>query len=134
MPVTIETAAPEAKRSLQRAVWNGLRCRCPNCGEGRLFAGYTAVVPRCAACGEDLSHQQADDAPPYIVIFLVGHIVVALALWTEKAFHPDLWVHMALWIPMTLLLSLLLLPPMKGVIVGVQWANRMHGFGGTEDA
>jgi len=41
---------------------------------------------------------------------------------------------MALWIPLTLVVSLLVLPRIKGALVAYQWALRMHGFGGeTED-
>jgi len=128
MPFTGDIVEPQ--RSWRSALMRGLRCRCPACGEGRLFASYTRVVARCEACGEDLSHQRADDAPPYIVIMIVGHVVVGAAFYVERAFRPELWVHMAAWIPATLALSLTLLPPIKGAVVGIQWANRMHGFGG----
>jgi hypothetical protein len=33
-----------------------------------------------------------------------------------------------LWGPLTIGMSLALLQPIKGAIVGVQWACRMHGF------
>jgi uncharacterized protein (DUF983 family) len=42
-----------------------------------------------------------------------------------------LWLHFAIWLPLTVLLSLALLPVVKGAIVGLQWALKMHGF---EDA
>jgi len=32
-------------------------------------------------------------------------------------------------LPLTLILTLLLLPRVKGALIGLQWANRMHGFG-----
>jgi uncharacterized protein (DUF983 family) len=130
MPWTSEVAE---ERSVKRAMLRGAACRCPNCGKGRLFTGFITVVDRCEACGEDLSHQRADDAPPYFVIFIVGHVVVALVLMVERAYAPSLWVHMALWLPLTLVLSLVLLPPIKGAVVGLQWAHRMHGFGGSEE-
>ncbi|MCB1508142.1 MAG: DUF983 domain-containing protein, partial [Hyphomicrobiaceae bacterium] len=66
--------------------------------------------------------------------FIVGHIVVSLVMSVEFAFHPPLWVHIALWIPITLGLALLALPPVKGAIIALQWALRMHGFGGREEA
>jgi uncharacterized protein (DUF983 family) len=31
-------------------------------------------------------------------------------------------------IPLALVLALVLLQPIKGAVVGLQWANRMHGF------
>ena len=38
-------------------------------------------------------------------------------------------MHWAAWPTVTLLLTLLLLPRIKGAIVGMQWALQMHGFG-----
>lgn len=133
MPWTNETGEPSqmsARRNLGQAVARGARLRCPHCGKGRLFSSFTRVVTSCAVCGENMSGQQADDAPPYVVITLVGHILVAGALTLEKTLHPPLWVHFSLWIPLTILSAILLLPPVKGAIIGFQWANRMHGFAG----
>lgn len=110
------------------AVFSGLRSRCPACGKGSLFRKFLKVADRCPACGEDLHHHRADDMPAYIVISIVGHIVVPLALALETAFRPDYAIHLLLWVPLTLGLSLALLPPVKGAVVGLQWALRMHGF------
>jgi uncharacterized protein (DUF983 family) len=120
--------AARPERSLWRALSRGLRCRCPSCGEGRLFRAYLKVADRCPVCHEELFHQRADDAPPYFVILITGHIVVPLALVVETELSPPYWVHAVLWGPLTLALALGLLPPVKGAIVGWQWANRMHGF------
>ena len=126
MPVEYTTARPS--RSVLQAMGRGWRSRCPNCGEGRLFRAYLKVVDRCAVCGTELFHQRADDAPPYFVTLITGHIVVPAALATEVAFAPPIWVHAVLWGPLTLGLALGLLQPVKGAIVGWQWATYMHGF------
>jgi uncharacterized protein (DUF983 family) len=117
------------RRDVLQAMSRGFCGRCPKCGEGKLFRAFLKVVDCCEVCGEDFSHHRADDAPAYFVILIVGHIVVALALETEIVFAPPLWVHITLWIPLTLLLALGLLQPVKGAIVGLQWAQYMHGFG-----
>ena len=117
-----------APRSWTSACLRGLGKRCPACGKGRLFSGYLSVTPACPECGLELHHQRADDAPPYLTIFIVGHIVVPLMLLVEKLWHPDLWIHFALWLPLTLGLSLWLLPRVKGAVIGLQWAFGMHGF------
>ena len=36
--------------------------------------------------------------------------------------------HFALWTALTLALAFALMPAVKGAIVGLQWALRMHGF------
>lgn len=124
-----EAAEAEApKRPTMQAIGRGLRKRCPNCGRGKLMAGYLKVAPNCPVCGEDLSHQRADDAPPYLTIVVVGHIIVPLILFIETRWHLPTALHLAIWLPATLILSLLLLPVMKGAVVGLQWALRMHGF------
>jgi len=120
----------EAERDVGQAMGRGLRCRCPRCGRGKLFRAYLKVADRCPACGEALYHHQADDAPPYFTMLIVAHVVVGGVLSMEIAYHPPIWLHMVIWLPLTVILSLALLPRIKGAIVGLQWANRMHGFGG----
>jgi uncharacterized protein (DUF983 family) len=125
-------AAPPA-RPLGRAIWRGMKCRCPHCGEGRLFRRYLKVVPQCESCGEDYTAQRADDLPAYLTLFLVGHVVVGGMLEVETYYNWPLWWHVALWPLLTLVLSLGLLQPIKGGVVGLQWAVRMHGFDTTPD-
>src|SRR5262245_2766997 len=86
------------------------------------------VADCCPACGEELHHHRADDAPPYFTIFIVAHIVVPLVLIVERLWHPSLFLHIAIWIPVTLGLALVLMPAVKGAIVALQWALKMHGF------
>jgi len=120
--------AGRPERSLAQAMTRGLRCRCPNCGQGRLFRAFLKVVDRCDVCGQELFHQRADDAPPYFVILITGHIVVPIALIVETELAPPLWLHALLWGPLTVAMALGLLQPVKGAIVGWQWATYMHGF------
>jgi uncharacterized protein (DUF983 family) len=101
------------------AVGRGLLCKCPACGQTRLFAGYLRVVDCCTQCGAPLGSARADDAPPYFTILVVGHIVVPLMFLVERAYHPSTWVHAAIWLPLTTILSLALLRPIKGGTVGL---------------
>ncbi|MDX2159404.1 MAG: DUF983 domain-containing protein [Hyphomicrobiaceae bacterium] len=111
------------------AALRGARGLCPACGKGRMFRAYLKVADHCPSCGEALHHQRADDAPPYFTMFIVGHFIVGGILSMEQAFAPPTWVQLAVWMPMTIVLSLLLLPVVKGALVAWQWALRMHGFG-----
>lgn len=115
-------------REFWPSFFNGLRGRCPACGEGRLFGKFLKVADDCPACGEHLHHHRADDMPAYIVITIVGHIVVPLAFAVETAFRPEYAIHLLLWLPLIVIFSLALLQPVKGAIVAMQWALRMHGF------
>ena len=137
MTIRIETSssgdAASGERSAFRAMLRGARHRCPACGQGALYSAYLKVADHCPHCGEELHHHRADDAPPYFTIFIVGHIVVGGVLALERASAPSAWVHAAIWLPLTVVLSLLFLPRIKGLLVGLQWALRMHGFGGEPD-
>lgn len=104
----------------------GLLCRCPRCGEGRLFKGYLKVAPACAVCGLDLGFADSGDGPAIFVIFLVAPIIIVLALFVGATFNPPPLVHLMLWIPATLILSLALLPPFKGVLVALQYRHDAH--------
>jgi len=114
--------------SLFQDLSRGMLCRCPNCGEGRLFTKWLKVTDHCAACSEEFHHHRADDFPAYVVILLLGHIMVPFALWLEDAFAPPMWLNMAISLPLTVVLCLLMLQPVKGAIVALQWRMRMHGF------
>jgi uncharacterized protein (DUF983 family) len=122
------TAIEKPPRDAAQAMLRGARLRCPNCGEGKLFGRYLKVADHCPHCGEALHHQRADDAPPYFTIFIAGHLILPLLLAMEAAIRPALWVHVAVWGPATIALCLLLLPIVKGAVVGLQWALYMHGF------
>lgn len=117
------------ERPMGDAMMRGWRMRCPACGQGRMFGRYLKVNDTCPSCGLEMSGHRADDAPPYFTILIVGHIIVPLMLLLEQHVQPPEWVHMALWLPLTLLLCLWFLPHIKGTLIGLQWARRMHGFG-----
>jgi uncharacterized protein (DUF983 family) len=116
------------KRNVWEAMKRGFRGRCPRCGQGRLFRAFLKVDNNCSACGLDFTPHRADDLPAYLVIVIVGHLVVPTALWIETDFSPPVWLQLSIYLPLTLVLSLLLLQPVKGAVVGLQWALRMHGF------
>ncbi len=102
----------------------GLRGRCPECGEGDLFAGFLEVAPRCESCGADLRKADSGDGPAVFVMFVVGFIVVPLALVLEVALSPPIWLHLLVWLPLAVLLSLLLLRPFKGVLIALQFHHK----------
>lgn len=128
MNVEWNRAAARPPRPILPAMLRGFAGCCPACGKRGLFRAFLKVNDQCPHCSEALHHQRADDAPAYFVIVIVGHLIVPLALSLEVALAPAYWVHILLWTPLTIGLSLGLLPAVKGAIVGLQWANYMHGF------
>ncbi len=122
-----ETGATE-KRDVWTAMKRGFRGRCPRCGQGKLFRAFLKVDDHCSVCDLDFTPHRADDLPAYLVIVIVGHIVVPLALMIETNYSPPVALQLSIYLPLTLVASLALLQPVKGAVVGVQWALRMHGF------
>ena len=131
-PVT-QFGGTNTDRPLGRSVIRGLSNRCPACGSGKLFRAYVKPVDHCASCGEEIFHQRSDDLPPYIVIMILGHVLVGGYMMTDLVFPASSWVQLAIWVPIGLLTSILTLQPVKGGVIGFQWALRMHGFGGHDD-
>jgi uncharacterized protein (DUF983 family) len=121
-------SAQAEKRDLWTAVKRGFRCRCPRCGQGKLFRAFLKVGNNCSACGLDFTPHRADDLPAYLVIVIVGHIMVPIVLWVETNYSPAVWLQLSIYLPLTFMASILLLQPVKGAVVGFQWALRMHGF------
>ena len=130
--MSVDTAiGVREKRDVWTAIKKGLKCRCPNCGEGKLFRKYIKSVDQCAVCKTEIHHHRADDFPPYLTIFIVGHIVITLVMIVEAKWDISTFAHLAMWVPLTVTLSLAMLQPLKGGVIGMQWALRMHGFGGN---
>ena len=119
----------ETRRDLKTAVLRGAAGKCPNCGKGRLFGGFLTVAGECDNCGQPFHHHRADDAPAYLTILIVGHVMLPFVLAVEELFEPALWVHLVLWGTLLPAACLALLRPIKGAVVGMQWATMMHGFG-----
>jgi uncharacterized protein (DUF983 family) len=131
-PYRAQPAHGEALPPFKTMIGRGIRGRCPACGKGKLFSGFLTVAPACGHCGADFSHLRADDAPPYIVIFLVGHLLVPVIFWVEKTWMPPMWLHMALWLPLFAIVSTLMLRPVKGGVIG--WMMRLGPLGDTAEA
>lgn len=140
MPIEVLTApgrpipAALPDRPVWRSMLRGACLRCPACGYGRLFRAYLKVNDVCPACGEELFHHRADDAPPYFTITILGHILLPLIWWSALTVDvPPLWFW-GFWVAVILASCMAMLPVVKGALVGLQWSRRMHGFSGVADS
>ena len=106
--------------SLARAA---LLCRCPRCGEGRVFKGLLTVREECPACHLDLSAEDAGDGPAVFVVLLLGAIAVGLAAWIELRFSPPIWVHAIVLTPVILGGAVGLLRPLKAGLIALQYRH-----------
>jgi uncharacterized protein (DUF983 family) len=122
------SVADSDTRSLGQAMLKGLRCRCPRCDEGKLYRRYLKIADRCEHCGLDYSRHRADDLPAYVAITIVGHILIAGLLHFQSSREIAPAIYLAILVPLAVILPLIMLPSIKGAIVGMQWARRLHGF------
>lgn len=104
----------------------GVRHRCPECGEGHLYRSYLKVEPICESCGHALGSYPADDGPAYFTILLVGHLVVAPLLFFPWIWEASPWIVAPLTLIPLAALTLLLLPRVKGAVIGALWAIRLR--------
>ncbi len=103
------------------------KCKCPKCGEGSLYKpGPFAVdvVKECTSCGLDFTKNDSADGPTVFLIFVLGFLLVPLALIFENIFAPPLWVHAVLWSVVALVLTLGSLKPIKSYIIALQFKHR----------
>ena len=121
------------ERPLRSAMLRGWRCRCPACGAGPLLQGYLKVRDTCPVCGEELHHHRADDGPAYMTILIVGHLLAPVLMFVYTKWRPEPLAMAVGFTLGTVALSLYLLPRLKGALVALQWAKRMHGFGSAPD-
>lgn len=118
----------------------GLRCRCPRCGQGKLFRSYLKIADRCEACGLEFGFADPADGPAFFVMTAVGILVIAAwAVWAVVG-QPPIWLQVAVVWPALLIGCLGSLPPTKAWLVAEQYVHKAeearwsslgkHGEGG----
>ena len=122
-------------RSVFRAMARGFAGRCPACGTGKLFGRLVDTESVCGHCDEELHHHRADDLPAYLNIFIVGHVVLGamVSLLVFEWLSGSIWLLTGITVAVAIVTAVALMRPIKGMVVGAQWALRMHGFGGDDD-
>ena len=119
---------PLKMRDAREAMLRGAKGKCPACGEAKLFGRFLKPVPHCPACGQDWSLHSADDLPAYLVILIIGHVLVPVIVAVNLRYDVSTAAQMLLWPVIALISAMIMLQPMKGAVIGYQWARRMQGF------
>ena len=104
-----------------------LACKCPRCGEGNLFhSGFynLNLLKKCPQCGLDYSKNDSADGPAVFLMFILGSVLVPLALIVEVSFEPPLWVHAVLWGAIALGVTVACLKPVKSLVINIQYRHR----------
>lgn len=110
------------------AVWRGARNRCPRCAQTKFFPRFLKPMPYCPACGQDWTHQRADDFPAYVSILLTGHLMAPIIITLIRDLDLPMETLAAIIVLLAMVLMIGLLQPAKGGIIALQWWLGMHGF------
>ncbi len=99
-------------------------CRCPRCGEGRLFTGLLTVRPalpvlRPRSLGAGCRRRPGGVRDP----LPRRRSSSALAAIVEIEFAPPIWVHLVLWTPLILGGAILMLRPLKAGLIALQYRH-----------
>ena len=126
---------PDLPGTFWAALWRGIKCECPRCGKAKLFARFLKPVQNCAACHQDWTVHQADDFPPYISIFLTGHLLAPVLIAMGMSDRLPMGAMIAIAMALALAVMLVFLQPAKGATIALQWWLGMHGFvpGGRDE-
>ncbi len=116
-------ALGRSQPSLLLGVRRGIARKCPACGEGDLFCGFLAIRPTCPACGNDNEQYPSDDFAPYVTIFIVLHLMVPILVAADRTWDMSVWTEAAIALPIFLVATVLLLPFVKGAVVGFAWSR-----------
>lgn len=103
-----------------------LRCSCPKCYEGDIYKGRFSLELKsvCSSCGLDLESNDNADGPAVIMMFILGFLIVPLALWVDHVWWFPVWVHAFVWGGVTLGLILLMFRPIKAYVMALQYRHR----------
>ncbi|HOB13765.1 MAG TPA: DUF983 domain-containing protein [Novosphingobium sp.] len=119
---------PDLPQTVFDAMWRGARFRCPRCGQASLFRKYLKPVDHCPSCHQDWTLHRADDFPPYVSMFLTGHLLAPVLITIGMAEGLSLWMQIGIAAVLAGALMLALLQPAKGAVIALQWWLGMHGF------
>ena len=101
-----------------------LFARCPACGRGSLFRRGLELREGCNACSMSYRFIDTGDGPAVFAIFILGFLVLGLALYVEFTYEPSAWVHVVLWGALTPLTALVVLRLLKAGLIALQYRHK----------
>jgi uncharacterized protein (DUF983 family) len=110
----------------RQAIKLALACKCPRCGQGGLYPSRfnLDLKSACDVCGLNLAKNDSADGPAVFLIFILGFLLVPLALLFENIVAPPLWVHGVIWGGVAIFITLGTLRPLKAYIIALQYKHR----------
>lgn len=100
--------------------------RCPVCRKGGLFKSYLKVADACKACGTNFKAADTGDGPVVFVILLAGFVACGGVMVSLLAWNWPVPLMLAVWLPVAGLVSLILMPVLKGLMVASQLRHKVR--------
>lgn len=101
------------------AVWAAVRGRCPNCGQGLLFAGWLKIRSECERCTYPLGKIETGDGAATFIMQFTGLTVGMASVAFNLALRPPLWLNLVIWLPLAAGVSTGLMRPAKGAMTAL---------------
>ncbi len=103
-----------------------LQCRCPKCNKGKLYQSLFDLRLRthCGECALNLENNDSADGPAVFLTFVLGALIVPIALWVDACFNWPLWLHAIIWGIVILGFTVGLLKPIKAYVFMLQYKHR----------
>ena len=102
----------------------GLKGLCPRCGQGRLFAKFLIIAPKCSHCQLDLSKEDVGDGAIPLIILFASAIGVGVGAWLQLVMNTPMWVQFAVSFPIIIILVLATMQPLKGLMIALQFTHQ----------
>lgn len=102
-------------------------CTCPRCSRGPLFSKglfNLTFLPVCPVCGLDLAKNDSADGPAVFLIFILGFLLVPMALFVDHVWEPPLWFHAVFWGGLAIGVTIGTLKPIKSLVIAIQFRQR----------
>jgi uncharacterized protein (DUF983 family) len=119
-----DPASHKPARVIVSPVLAGLRGGCPRCAKGALFRRGLVLRDRCSGCDLDFHFVDTGDGPAIFAIFILGFLVLGMAVIAEFKFGAPIWFHVVAWGLLTPLLAIGLLRGLKGLLIALQYRNK----------
>jgi uncharacterized protein (DUF983 family) len=105
------------------AIGHGLRGRCPNCGQGRLYHNFIEPVETCPTCAEPLGRYNVGLLLPFVVIMIVAHVLIGVMLSMEVGGKNNAGTYLSVMVPLSVIIPLAVLRSVKGALIAILWAR-----------
>lgn len=100
--------------------------QCPKCRQGRLFKrGFTVdFEPECPECGFDYSAHDCGDGPAVFLIFVLGFLMMPLALVLDHFLEPPMWAQALIWGLLAIGICVGSLRPLRAYLMILQYRHQ----------